>query len=92
MFHISHLLFELYPLVYFIPAIYSGLKVRIYMLKMALSSLLTLSFFYRKFAYFCYTKCFVPNLTPTWPRSHGLIVEIPIWLIESVRLSTGNVI
>ena len=28
-------------------------------------------FFYLKFANFWYT-CFVPNLIPIWPRSHGL--------------------
>ena len=43
-------------------------KIRIYMLKMILSILLT----YIKFAYLWYITSFVPNLISTWPQSHGL--------------------
>ena len=48
-------------------------KICIYMPKMILSSLLTyISFSYIKFANFWYITCFVPNLIPIWPWSHGL--------------------
>ena len=47
-------------------------KIYIYMPRMTLSSLSTkISFFYIKLANFWYRTCFVSNLIPIWPQSHG---------------------
>ena len=76
-------------------------NIHIYMPKMTLSSLLTyMTFFYAKFAKFWYTTCFVPNLIPVWPQSHGLLRRLDNYIsiffrktsIQEVKfeLNTGN--
>ena len=87
----STLFIQLYPFMYFVfafqglqnlvpwvsPLHYVMVcKSHIYMPKMAISSLLIqISFFYAKFASFQFIIYFVPNLTSTWLKSYGLVLQ-----------------
>ena len=87
--HCSHVIFELYLLVYLILCLktfkiqFHGLlplhyvlvsKIYISMQKLTTSGLLTwISLFYRKVADFWYITCFVANLIPIVPQSQVLI-------------------
>ena len=48
--------------------------------------------FYIKFADFWHMTCFVPNLIPIWPRSHGLIFQMfLIFCFRCLKINAKNV-
>ena len=68
--HFFHLYFELYSLVYFISAFQDNTHLHAKNDTFKLVNIDIL--FYVKFANLWYITCFIPNLTPIWPLSHGL--------------------